>query len=76
MTGFDVEHNRFTLTSSVYSHNTRFSKKMNFITQRHGTKLGVNCFRYLGPKFWTSVPEKLKTLKMIVLNELLNFFVK
>ena len=32
--GFDVEHNRFTLASSVHLHNTRFSKKINFITKR------------------------------------------
>ena len=25
ITGFDVDHNRFTLASSVYSHNTEFS---------------------------------------------------
>ena len=27
MTGFDVDHNTFTLASSAHSHNTRFSKK-------------------------------------------------
>ena len=63
ITGFDVEHNRFTLASSVHSHNTRFSKKMNFITERPRTRLGINCFRYLGPKFWSSVPETFKNLK-------------
>ena len=26
ITGFDVDHNRFTLASSVHSHNTRFSE--------------------------------------------------
>ena len=61
ITGFDVEHNRFTLASSVHSHNTRFSKKMNFITERPRTR--QNCFRYLGPKFWSSVPETFKNLK-------------
>ena len=68
ITGFDVEHNRFTLASSVHSHNTRFSKKMNFITERPRTRLGLNCFRYLGPKFWSSVPETFKNLKKIVLS--------
>ena len=26
ITGFDVDHNRFTLATSAHSHNTRFSK--------------------------------------------------
>ena len=56
MTGFDVEHKSFTLTSSLHSHNTRFSKKINFITKR--PRLGLNSFRFLGQKFWSSVPEK------------------
>ena len=59
MTGFDVEHKSFTLASSLHSHNTRFSKNLNFITER----LGLNSFRYLGPRFWSSVPENLKNLK-------------
>ena len=63
ITGFDVDHNRFTLASSAHSHNTRFSKKMNFITERPRTRLGLNCFKYLGPKFWSSVPEAFKNLK-------------
>ena len=63
ITGFDVEHNRFTLASSDHSHNTRFSKKMNFITERPRTRLGLNCFRYLAPKFWSSVVETFKNLK-------------
>ena len=41
ITGFDLEHNRFTLASSVHSHNTRFSKKMNFIAKRPRTRLGL-----------------------------------
>ena len=63
MTGFDVEHKSFTLTSSLHSHNTRFSKKLNFITERPRTRLGLNSFRYLGPRFWSSVPENFKNLK-------------
>ena len=63
ITGFDVDHNRFTLASSAHSHNTRFSKKKNFITERPRTRLGLNCFKYLGPKFWSSVPETFKNLK-------------
>ena len=43
ITEFDVEHNRFALASSVNSHNTRFSKKVNFITERPRTRLGLNC---------------------------------
>ena len=63
ITGFDVEHNRFMFARSVFSHTTRFSKKTNFITERPRRILGLNCFRYLGPKFWSSVPENLKNLK-------------
>ena len=55
MTGFDVEHNSFTLGSSLHSHNT----KLNFITERPRT----NSFRYLGPRFLSSVPENLKKIK-------------
>ena len=63
-TSFDVHHNRFTLASSAHSHNTRFSKKKkNFITVRPRTRLGLNCFKYLGPKFWSSVSETFKNLK-------------
>ena len=51
------------LASSAHSHNTRFSKKKNFITERPRTRLGLNCFKYLGPKFWSSVPETFKNLK-------------
>ena len=64
ITGFAVDRNRFTLASSAYSHNTRFSKKKkNFITERPRTRLGLNCFKYLGPKFWSSVSETFKNLK-------------
>ena len=57
MTGFDVEYKSFTLASSLHSHKTRFSKKINFITERRKTILGLNSFRDLGPRFWPSVPE-------------------
>ena len=33
ITGFNVEHNRFTFSSPGHSHNTRFLKKMNFMTK-------------------------------------------
>ena len=51
MTGFGVEHKSFTLAISLHSHNKRFSKKLNFITERPKTRLGLNSFRYLGPRF-------------------------
>ena len=35
--GFDNEHKIFTLASSLYSNNTRFSKKLNIITERTST---------------------------------------
>ena len=64
ITGFNVGHNRFTFASSIHSHSTRFSKKKkNFITKRPNTRLGLNCFIYLDPKFWSSVPENFKNLK-------------
>ena len=63
MTGFDVEHKTFTLTSSLHSHNTRFSEKLNFISERPRTRLGLNYFRYSGPRFWSSVTDNFKKLK-------------
>ena len=39
---------------SLHSHNTRFSKIINFLTQRPRKKFGLNSFRNLGPKFWFS----------------------
>ena len=69
ITGFDVEHNRFTLASSVHLHNTRFSKKKkNFITERPRTRLDLNCFRYRIPSFGLEYLTFLKTLKKFVLN--------
>ena len=61
-TGFDVKYNRFPLASSVHLQNTRFSQKMNFIIERPRTRLGLNCFRYLGPEYWSSIPETFKNL--------------
>ena len=58
ITGFDVEHKRFTLASSIYSHNTKFPQKINFLIERPRTRLGLNCFKYLGPKFLSNVPDK------------------
>ena len=63
ITGFDVEHKSFTLTGSLHLHNTRFSKKINFITKRPRTRLGLNSFRYSGTRFRSSVPENLKKNK-------------
>ena len=57
MPGFHVGHKSFTLACTLHSLNTWFSKKLNFITERLRTRLGLNSFRYLGPKFWSSVPE-------------------
>ena len=80
ITEFDVKHNRFTLASSVHSHNTSISKKMNFITERPRKRLGLNplglsspCFRYFGPKFWSSFPETFKNLKKDCFNFAYNF---
>ena len=39
MTGFHVDHKSFTLASSLHSHNTRFSKKLNFVTERPRTRV-------------------------------------
>ena len=60
ISGFGVDHNRSTLASSAHSQKQSFQKKKNFITR---TRLGLNCFKYLGPKFWSSVPETFKNLK-------------
>ena len=38
-----------------------FQKKI--ISERPRTELGLNCFKDLGPKFWSSVPETFKNLK-------------
>ena len=63
ITGFDVENNGFTLASFVHLNSTSFSIKKNFITERPRTRLGLNCFRYLGPKFWSSIHEVFKNFK-------------
>ena len=57
MTGFDVKNKSFTFASSLYSKNTSFFRKLSFITERRGTRLGPNSFRYLGPRFWSSVKK-------------------
>ena len=44
LTGFDLENNRFTFSSSVLLQNTGFSKNLNFLTERPRTRLGLNCF--------------------------------
>ena len=46
LTGFDVEHNIFTLASSDLSHIQEF-QKANFLTERPRTRLGLNCYKYL-----------------------------
>ena len=55
--GFEVDHSCFTTLSMVNSHNTRHSKNNNFVVERPRTDLGLNSFRYLGPKLLSSVPE-------------------
>ena len=74
ITGFDVENNRFTLANSVCSHNTRFSKSLNFLTEKPLIKHGLNCFRYLGPRFWSSVPEIYINLKKDSFKFKVNYF--
>ena len=61
MTGFHVGHKSFTLACTLHSLNTWFSKKLNFITERLRTRLGLNSFRYSSPR--SSVPENSKNLK-------------
>ena len=62
--GFEVDHSCFTPVSMVHSHNIRHWKNNNFVVEKPRTDLGLNSFRYLGPKLWSSVPENLKNLKM------------
>ena len=57
LTEYDVDHYSFT---PVYSHNTRFSKNLNFVIEKPRSGLGQTSLRYLGPKFWYSVPDYLK----------------
>ena len=63
ITGSDVEHNRFTLAISVHSHSRRLKKKKNFITERPRKRLCLGCYKFLGSKFCSSVPETFKNLK-------------
>ena len=60
LTGFNVDQSSFTLVYAVYSHDTRFSRKLNFLGERARTELGQKTFRYLGPKFWSITPDSLK----------------
>ena len=64
MYGLNVEHKSFTLASSLHSHNIIFFKTFNVITERLRRRLGLNFFRYLGLKLWSSFPENLKHLKI------------
>ena len=74
ISGFEVDHKCFTPVSSIHSHNTRFSKKSNFVLERPRTLLGLSSFRYLGPKLWSSVPENIKNLKKMNLSvSIINF---
>ena len=61
--GFEVDHSCFTPVSMVHTHYTRHSKNNNFVIERPRTQLGLNSFKYLGPKLWSSVPEIFKNLK-------------
>ena len=61
--GFEVDHSCFTPVSMVHAHNTRHSKNNNFVVERPRTGLGLNSFRYLGSKLWSSVPYNFKNLK-------------
>ena len=58
--GFEVDHNRFTPVSSVRSHYTRISNKLNL---RPRTLLGLNFFIFFGPKLCSSVPVNIKKIK-------------
>ena len=59
----DVDHNKFTIAISVYSQNMRFLKVLNFIIERPRTRLGLIYIKYLGPKFWSSLPKAFKNLQ-------------
>ena len=58
--GFEVDHNCFTPVSTICSHNTKVSKKSNFVLQNPRTLLGCNSFRYLAPKLWSSDLENIE----------------
>ena len=53
MTRFDVEHKSFTYASSF----THYKNLKKIVTERLRTRLGLNSFRYLGLRFWSSFPE-------------------
>ena len=61
LSGLDVDYSSFTPVYSVQLHDTRFSRKLNYISERPRARLGQTSFRYLEPKFWSSVPDNLKT---------------
>ena len=69
--GFEVDHSCFTPVSMVHTRSTKHSINNHFAVERCRLELGLNSFRYLGPKLWYSVPEFLKNLKIIV--ELVNY---
>ena len=69
--GFDVEHNRYTVASSVQLHNTRFSKKMKIITKRHRTRSALGI---LVQSCGLVSLKLLKTQKKIVLNIVIKTF--
>ena len=63
--GFKFDHSCFTPVSMVLTHNARHSIKK---LERPKTGFGLNSFKCLGPKLWSSVPKNLETYKKISLN--------
>ena len=59
--GFEVDHSCFSSINMVHTHNKRYLKNNNFVVERPRTGLGLNSFKYLGPKLWSSVSEFFKT---------------
>ena len=63
--GFEVDHSCFTQVNMVHTHNSRHSKNNDFVVERPRTGLGLNSFKSLSLKLWSSVPEIFKNLKNV-----------
>ena len=50
MRELEVDHSNFTPVNMFHTHDTRHKNNNNFVVKKFITGLGLNFFKYLGPK--------------------------
>ena len=53
--------NYFAEIASVHRYQTRLASLQKYYLPRMKTSLGQLCLKYIGPKIWSNIPEKLKS---------------